>query len=106
MGGCRAGCLEGQGGLPAACTCPTVPFCLKVASAPPLRPLSPSPQVAAAAQHHLCSRKAAADSDARLVTRFEVLSSREERLREISAMAGLPEAAVEELLAEADSPSL
>ena len=46
-------------------------------------------------------RKAAAEGN-RLVTRFEVLSQRAERLREISEMAGLPETAVEELLAAAE----
>lgn len=58
------------------------------------------PQVAAHAEHHLCVRKAKGP-DERLLTRFDLLAERAERLAEISAMAGLPPAAVEELLAAA-----
>ena len=60
-------------------------------------------QVAAHAEHHLCVRKAAdADGD-RMVTEFWMLHNRGERLREISSMLGLPEAAAEELLQAAAS---
>lgn len=61
------------------------------------------PQVAAHGEHHLCVRKAVA-ADSRVVTEFEPLSRRPERLREISAMLGLPEAAAEELLHAAAQP--
>lgn len=60
-------------------------------------------QVAAHGEHHLCVRKAVA-ADSRVVTEFEPLSRRPERLREISAMLGLPEAAAEELLQAAMQP--
>lgn len=61
------------------------------------------PQVAAHAEHHLCVRKAKGP-DERLLTRFDLLAERGERLAEIGAMAGLPPAAVEELLAAAGQP--
>ncbi|KAL4443668.1 hypothetical protein ABPG75_011405 [Micractinium tetrahymenae] len=61
------------------------------------------PQVAAHCEHHLCVRKAMA-ADNRVVTEFEPLSRRPERLKEISAMLGLNEAAAEELLQAAAQP--
>lgn len=71
-------------------------------SDPPLSPLlSPlHPQVAAHAEHHLCVRKASG-IDKRMLTRFELLQQRPERVAEISAMAGLGPDAAEELLAAA-----
>lgn len=54
-------------------------------------------QVAAAAEHHLCVRKGEG-ADSRVVTRFERLRNRPDRLGEISAMLGLGAAAAEELL--------
>jgi DNA repair ATPase RecN len=56
--------------------------------------------VAAHAEHHLCVRKAVGADD-RVVTQFDALQQRPERLAEISAMLGLPEAAAEELMAAA-----
>jgi len=67
---------------------------------PSVLPNTPLSQVAAHAEHHLCVRKAQGP-DERLLTRFDLLAERAERLAEISAMAGLPPAAVEELLAAA-----
>ena len=43
----------------------------------------------------------AVGADDRVVTQFDTLQQRPERLAEISAMLGLPEAAAEELLAAA-----
>lgn len=57
--------------------------------------------MAAHAEHHLCVRKSVDPSEGRTITQFELLEERGERLREVSAMAGLPAAAVEELLAAA-----
>jgi len=53
--------------------------------------------VAAHAEHHLCVRKARSQ-DGRVLTQFDALTERAERLGEISAMLGLPEAAAEDLL--------
>lgn len=69
----------------------------------PSEPVHLPLQVAAHGEHHLCVRKAVA-ADSRVVTEFEPLSRRPERLREISAMLGLPEAAAEELLQAAMQP--
>ena len=62
-------------------------------------------QVAAHAEHHLCVRKATAEDD-RVCTQFEQLQARSERLREISAMLGLPERAAEDLLQAAQQEGL
>lgn len=43
----------------------------------------------------------AVGADDRVVTQFDALQQRPERLAEISAMLGLPEAAAEELMAAA-----
>lgn len=59
------------------------------------------PQVAAHAEHHICVRKKV-DGDGRVVSKFEILSSREERLDEVAAMLGLPLAAAEELMLAAE----
>jgi DNA repair ATPase RecN len=56
------------------------------------------PQVAAHAEHHVCVRKGA-DAGGRVVTRFDTLSSYEDRRQEVAAMLGLPAAAAEELMA-------
>ena len=58
------------------------------------------PQVAAHAEHHLCVRKAVGADD-RVVTQFDALQQRPERLAEISAMLGLPAGAAEQLMAAA-----
>ncbi len=55
------------------------------------------PQVAAHAEHHICVRKNV-DSDGRVVSTFDTLSEREERLQEVAAMLGLPLPAAEELM--------
>lgn len=48
---------------------------------------SPSPQVAAHSQHHICVRKGT-DASGRMVTCFDSLREREARLQEVSAMLG------------------
>ena len=58
------------------------------------------PAVAAHAQHHVCVRKST-DSEGRVVSTFEVLDSEDDRLQEVAAMLGLPQAAAEELMAQA-----
>lgn len=55
------------------------------------------PQVAAYAEHHICVRKHV-DMDGRVVSTFDALSEREERLEEVAAMLGLPLPAAEELM--------
>jgi DNA repair ATPase RecN len=55
------------------------------------------PQVAAHAEHHICVRKHV-DKDGRVVSVFDALSNREERLQEVAAMLGLPLPAAEELM--------
>jgi DNA repair ATPase RecN len=55
------------------------------------------PQVAAHAEHHICVRKHV-DVDGRVVSTFDALSEREERLQEVAAMLGLPLPAAEELM--------
>lgn len=55
------------------------------------------PQVAAHAEHHICVRKHV-DTDGRVVSTFDTLSEREERLQEVAAMLGLPLPAAEELM--------
>lgn len=81
---------------------------MRASPAPPLTLCllccTPPEQVAAHADTHLVVRKAL-DPDSRMVTRFQRLSRRDERLAEISAMLGLPHAAAEELLQQAAQPS-
>lgn len=85
--------------FPPSATPACLPTCL-----PPCLPARPPAQVAAHGEHHLCVRKGVAP-DGRVVTQFEVLQTRPERLQEISAMLGLPEAAAEELLQAAAPPA-
>ena len=61
------------------------------------------PQVAAHADLHICVRKQSVeDGGGRMVSRFEALSSREERMKEVAAMLGLPLPAAEEVLLAAE----
>ena len=59
------------------------------------------PQVAAHADYHICVRKGV-DDDGRMVSKFEILSSREERLDEVAAMLGMPLGAAEDLMKAAE----
>lgn len=56
------------------------------------------PQVAAYGQYHICVRKDVERAGGRVSTRFDVLSSEEDRVAEVAAMLGLTREAAEELL--------